>query len=117
MFLFSIILIITPSLVQAFRLYHRVLHPAFPEQPFFKRGSILSDPIGNYRIQSLSSTIQHQLPLAETAAHVTDALYQLALDPGKSDSLWLISSVKAVIPYFIILPNCLSLIPFFVVPP
>jgi hypothetical protein len=122
MLLFSIIITVSvsvvafPSLVQAFRLYHRVFHPSFPEQSFFKRGSILSDAPGNYRIQSLSSTVQHELPLAETSAHVTDALYQLALDPGKSDSLWLISSVKAVIPYFII-PLDMSFIPFFVVPP
>jgi hypothetical protein len=111
----SIFAIPSPSQVQAFRLYHRVFHPAFPEQQFFKRGSILSDDAGNHRIHSLSSTIQHELPLAETSAHVTDALYQLALDPGKSDSLWLISSIKAVIRYFIIFS--LPSFTFFVVPP
>ncbi|KAI0251251.1 hypothetical protein BJV78DRAFT_1282540 [Lactifluus subvellereus] len=97
MLLFSTITIIASlsSFAQAFQLYHRVLHPSSPENPFVKRGSILlSDPTGNTRIQS-TSTVQHDLPLAETSAHVTDALYQLALDPGKSDSLWLISSIKA----------------------
>jgi hypothetical protein len=97
MFLFSFILIfLSPSFAQSFRLYHRIFHPSLPEQSFVKRGSLIEDVDGKFRIQSLSSTLQHQLPLAETSAHVTDVLYQLALDPGKTDSLWLISSVKAV---------------------
>ena len=102
MFLFSFIILISSfHLAQPFQLYHRVLHPSLPEGPFLKRGSIL-DTTGNPRILSTSTVLQHGLPLAETSAHVTDALYQLALDPGsKSDSLWLMSSIKAVIPYFI----------------
>ncbi|KAH9977941.1 hypothetical protein BGW80DRAFT_1456079 [Lactifluus volemus] len=96
MFLFPLILIfLSPSLAQSFRLYHRLFHPSLPEQNFVKRGSIIEDVDGKFRVQSLSSTLQHQLPLAETSEHVTDVLYQLALDPGKTDSLWLISSVKA----------------------
>jgi hypothetical protein len=97
MFLFLLILIfLSPSFAQSFRLYHRLFHPSLPEQNFVKRGSIIEDVDGKFRVQSLSSTLQHQLPLAETSEHVTDVLYQLALDPGKTDSLWLISSVKAV---------------------
>ncbi|KAI0307309.1 hypothetical protein B0F90DRAFT_1814082 [Multifurca ochricompacta] len=93
---------LTPLPLQAFQLYHRILHPSLPDQSFFNRGSlILSDPI---HIDPAPSLQYDLLTFIETSAQVTDALYQLALaldpQPGETGSvsespLWLISSVKA----------------------
>ena len=84
--------------LRAFQLYHRILHPSLPDQSFFSRGTIQEIEDGKARIEAAPSLQYDLLAFAETSAHVTDALYQLALDPhpGQSDSLWLISSVKAV---------------------
>jgi len=92
----AIILAALPLPLSAFQLHHRVLHPSLPEPSFLNRASILSDAAGNLRIEPLPTLQSHFDTFAETA-HVTDALYQLALDPnpGQSTSLWLVSSVKA----------------------
>jgi hypothetical protein len=81
----------------AFQLYHRIHHPSLDDQSFFRRGTI-QELDGKAHIEAVPSLQYDLLAFAETSAHVTDALYQLALDPhpGQSDSLWLISSVKAV---------------------
>ncbi|KAI0003100.1 hypothetical protein BJV74DRAFT_572028 [Russula compacta] len=93
--LFTLLLLIfsaaTP--LHAFQLHHRILHPSLPQLSFHNRASILSDVAGNPRIDP-APTFQSDFAAFAEAAHVTDALYQLALDPG-SDSPWLISSVKA----------------------
>jgi len=100
MFSFSFILVITfaavPVPLWAWQLHHRVLHPSLPESPFLHRASILSDAAGNLRIQPAPS-LQPDFDSFVETAHVTDALYQLALDPhpGQSTSLWLTSSIKA----------------------
>ena len=113
-------LLVLSSLVSpllALQLYHRIIHPSSPDQSFFLRGTIEQFDHGNARIEAVPS-LQYDdlLAFAETPAHVTDALYQLALDPspGQPDSLWLISSVKAVM-IFPPLPVLLSrsLPPFF----
>ncbi|KAN0131454.1 hypothetical protein V8E53_010831 [Lactarius tabidus] len=80
----------------AFQLYHRIHHPLLDDQSFFRRGTI-QELDGKAYIEAVPSLQYDLLAFAETSAHVTDALYQLALDPhpGQSDSLWLISSVKA----------------------
>ena len=104
MLLFSLILVITfaavPVPLWAWQLHHRVLHPSLPEPPFLNRASILSDAAGNLRIQPAPS-LQADFDSFVETAHVTDALYQLALDlqPGQSTSLWLTSSIKAVISF------------------
>jgi len=104
MFSFSFILVITiaavPVPLWAWQLHHRVLHPSLPESPFLNRASILSDAGGNLRIHPAPS-LQSDFDSFVETAHVTDALYQLALDPhpGQSTSLWLTSSVKAVISF------------------
>jgi hypothetical protein len=106
-------LLVLSSLVYpllALQLHHRVLHPSLPDQSFFHRGTIEQLDHGNAQIEAVPS-LQYDdlLAFAETPAHVTDALYQLALDPypGQTDSLWLISSVKAVM-IFPPLPALLS---------
>lgn len=104
MFSFASILVIIIAAVPpscAFQLHHRVLDPSLPESSFLNRASILSDAAGNLRIEP-APTFRSDF---ETA-HVTDALYQLALDPspGQSTSLWLVSSVKAVISFPSLLP-------------
>ncbi|KAI0303253.1 hypothetical protein BC826DRAFT_903641 [Russula brevipes] len=67
--------------LHALQLHHRVLHPSFPQPSFLPRASILSDAAGNLRIEPPpASTSTDFAPFAETA-HVTGALYQLALDP------------------------------------
>ncbi|KAH8999263.1 hypothetical protein EDB92DRAFT_1940932 [Lactarius akahatsu] len=95
--MFSLLLVLSSFLapLRAFQLYHRILHPSLPDQSFFHRGTIQH---GKARIEAAPSLQYDLLAFAETSAHVTDALYQLALDPhpGQSDSLWLISTVKAV---------------------
>ena len=98
------------SPLRALQLYHRVLHPSLPDQSFFHRGTIEEIENGNAHIEAVPSLQYDPLAFAETSAHVTDALYQLALDPhpGQSDSLWLISSVKAVTTFLIHLPLLLS---------
>lgn len=91
MFSFASILVIITAAVppsRAFQLHHRVLDPSLPEPSFVNRASLLSDAAGNLRIEPAPAELE--------SAHVTDALYQLALDPGQSTSLWLLSSVKAV---------------------
>ncbi|KAH9062850.1 hypothetical protein EDB87DRAFT_1681954 [Lactarius vividus] len=90
-----ILVLVAP--LQAFQLYHRILHPSLPDQSFFQRGTIEEIEHGKARIEAAPSLQYDLLAFAETSAHVTDALYQLALDPhpGQSDSLWLISTVKA----------------------
>jgi len=84
------LLLISFALVplHAFKLHHRIFNPSLPQPPFLQRAQILLDTAGNPRIEPLQG---HFEPLAE----VRDALYQLALDPGATDSPWLISSVKA----------------------
>jgi hypothetical protein len=105
MFSFASILVIIIAAVppsRPFQLYHRVLDPSLPESSFLNRASILSDGVGNLRIEP-APTFQSDFE----SAHVTDALYQLALDPsrpGQSTSLWLVSSVKAVISFPSLLP-------------
>ncbi len=97
--------------LRAFQLYHRILHPTLPDESFFHRGSIEEIDRGKARIEAAPSLQYDLLAFAETSAHVTDALYQLALDPhpGQTDSLWLISTVKAVtIPFSPPLPVLLS---------
>ncbi|KAH9045560.1 hypothetical protein EDB85DRAFT_41343 [Lactarius pseudohatsudake] len=94
-----VFLLVLSSLVaplRAFQLYHRILHPSLPDQSFFHRGTIEEIERGKARIEAAPSLQYDLLAFAETSAHVTDALYQLALDPhpGQSDSLWLISTVK-----------------------
>jgi len=107
---FSFILVVTiaavPVPLWAWQLHHRVLHPSLPEPPFLNRASILSDAAGNLRIQPAPSLQADFESFVETA-HVTDALYQLALDPhpGQSTSLWLTSSIKAVISFPSSLPT------------
>jgi hypothetical protein len=104
--LFLLLSLLSP--LRAFQLYHRILHPSLPDQSFFHRGTI---DHGNARIEAAPSLQYDLLAFAETSAHVTDALYQLALDPhpGRSDSLWLVSTVKAVtIPFSLPLPVLLS---------
>jgi len=97
--MFPLILILFSFLspLRAFQLYHRILHPSLPDQSFFPRGIIQEIDDGTARIEAAPSLQYDLLAFAETSAHVTDALYQLALDPhpGQSDSLWLISTVKA----------------------
>lgn len=106
---FSLILLLTvPVPLWAWQLHHRVLNPSLPlpEPPFLNRASILSDAAGNLRLESAPGVHAHFDSFVETA-HVTDALYQLALDPhpGQSTSLWLTSSVKAVISFPSSLPT------------
>ncbi len=102
MFSFSLILLVITAAIPlplwAFQLHHRVLIPSLPEAPFLNRASILSDAAGNPRIEPVP-TLNADFDGFTKTAHVADALYQLALDPypGQSTSLWLISSVKAVI--------------------
>ena len=104
MLLFSLILVITfaavPVPLWAWQLHHRVLYPSLPEPPFLNRASILSDAAGNLRLQPAPS-LQADFDSFVETAHVTGALYQLALDPhpGQSTSLWLTSSIKAVISF------------------
>jgi hypothetical protein len=98
--MFPLLLLLLFSLLsplRAFQLYHRILHPSLPDQPFSRRGTIEEIDHGTVRIEAVPSLQYDALAFAETSAHVTDALYQLALDPypGQSDSLWLISTVKA----------------------
>lgn len=94
--MFSLIpLLVFIAPLSAFQLYHRIHHPSLVDQTFFRRGTI-EEFDGKARIEAVPSLQYDLLAFAETSAHVTDALYQLALDPGQSDSLWLISSVKAV---------------------
>ena len=93
--LIPLILLSFLSPLSAFQLYHRVLHPDIPDHSLVHRGTI-QEHDGNARIDAVPSLQSDLLAFAETSAHVTDALYQLALDPGQSDSLWLFSSVKAV---------------------
>lgn len=117
MFSFSFILVITiaalPVPLWAWQLHHRVLHPSLPESPFLSRASILSDAAGNLRLHPAPS-LQPDFDSFVETAHVTDALYQLALDPhpGQSTSLWLTSSIKAVIsfPSYFPTPPHLSLL-------
>ncbi|KAI0269133.1 hypothetical protein BC834DRAFT_613579 [Gloeopeniophorella convolvens] len=79
------------------RLLHRVLHPSLPDQSFFPRGSLLADQAGHAYIEPAPSLQHDLLAFAEASAQLTDALYQLALDPhtAEPDTPWLISSVKA----------------------
>ncbi|KAH9179859.1 hypothetical protein EDB89DRAFT_1923561 [Lactarius sanguifluus] len=92
---FLVLSLVAP--LRAFQLYHRILHPSLPDQSFFHRGTIEEIDRGKARIEAAPTLQYDLLAFAETSAHVTDALYQLALDPhpGESDSLWLISTVKA----------------------
>ena len=99
MFSLFLLLIVLPILpLQALQLHHRLIHPSSPpDSPFFKRASIRPDDTGNPGIESVP-TLQADFEAFtrfETQQHVTDALYQLALDL-QTDSPWLISSVKAV---------------------
>ncbi len=103
MFLFHFYLFLLSSFLpplNAFQLYHRVFHHSLEDQNFFQRGTIQQTESGNARIEAAPSLQYDFLAFAETSAHVTDALYQLALaldpHPGHSDSIWIISSVKAV---------------------
>ena len=80
--------------LHAFQLHHRILHPSLPQPSFHNRASIFSDVTGHSHIDP-APTFQSDFAAFAETAHVTDALYQLALDPG-SDLPWLISSVKAV---------------------
>lgn len=111
MFSFSFILVITiaavPVPLWAWQLHHRVLHPSLPDPSFLNRASILSDAAGNLRIDPAPSLQADFDSFVVETAHVTDALYQLALDPhpGQSTSLWLTSSIKAVISFPFSLPT------------
>lgn len=112
------LLLILPLLpIHALHLHHRLIHPSSPsDSPFVKRASIRPDSAGNPAIDSVP-TLQADFEAFTRfeTQHVTDALYQLALDP-QSDSPWLISSVKAVSlffpplrvpsPYFAFFPQC-----------
>jgi len=88
--MFSLFLVISIALLplHAFKLHHRLHHPSLPQPDFQQRAQILLDSAGNPRIDPLQAHFDAQAG--------KDALYQLALDTGTSDSLWLISSVKAV---------------------
>lgn len=99
-FLLFVITITIPAPLWAWQLYHRVLNPSLPESPFLNRASILSDAAGNLRIHPAPG-LQADFDSFVETAHVTDALYQLALDPhpGQSTSLWLTSSIKAVLSF------------------
>jgi hypothetical protein len=101
-----IVLSVVPLPLWAIQLHHRVLHPSLPQSPFLNRASILSDAVGNPRIEPVP-TLQSDFDTFAETAHLTDALYQLALDPnpGQSNSLWLVSSIKAVSSF----PSYLSL--------
>ncbi|KAI9466864.1 hypothetical protein BJY52DRAFT_1182371 [Lactarius psammicola] len=99
MFPLHLLLVLSSLLapLRAYQLYHRILHPSLDDQSFFHRGTIEETERGKGRIEAVPSLQYDLLAFAETSAHVTDALYQLALDPhpGQTDSLWLISTVKA----------------------
>lgn len=115
--MFSLFLILVLPLVHALQLHHRLIHPSSPpDEPFFKRASIHPDAAGNPRIESLP-TLESDFEAFTRfeTQHVTDALYQLALDP-QSDSPWLISSVKAVCLSFPPLHACSPSFLFFLVP-
>jgi len=94
--MFCLLIVISIALLplQALKLHHRLLHPSLPQPSFQQRAQILPDTAGNPRIDPLPSLQDHFQVFAE-ATHGRDALYQLALETGTSDSLWLISSVKA----------------------
>jgi hypothetical protein len=96
--MFSLFVLLLPVLpIHAYQLHHRILLPsAPPDAPFFNRASILPDAAGNPRIEPLpTAQADFEAFTRFETPHVTDALYQLALDP-KGDFPWLISSVKAV---------------------
>ena len=115
MFTLIPLILILSSLISplsAFKLYHRIIHPDIPDQSFLHRGTI-EEHDGNARIDAVPSLQYDLLAFAETSEHVTDTLYQLALDPGQSDSLWLISSVKAVTIFPPLLVLFSHSIPFF----
>jgi hypothetical protein len=106
--MFSLLLLLVLP-VHALQLHHRLVHPSSPpDAPFFKRATIRPDHTGNPGIESVP-TLQADFEAFTRfeTQHVTDALYQLALD-FQTDSPWLISSVKAV---------SLSFLHFALVPP
>lgn len=96
--MFSLFLLIALPILplHALQLHHRLIHPSSPpDSPFFKRGTIRPDDTGNPGIES-APTLQTDFEAFTRfeTPHVTDALYQLALDL-QTDAPWLISSVKA----------------------
>ncbi|KAI9512200.1 hypothetical protein F5148DRAFT_55512 [Russula earlei] len=93
-----IALALFPPSHAAFHLFHRVISPSLHQPPFLHRAHILLDTAGIPRIEPPPPpTLQSHFEAFAETAHVSDALYQLALDPhpGANDSLWLLSSVKA----------------------
>jgi len=81
-------------------IYHRILHPNLPAQPYLNRGS-LDVSLNPPTFVSSPDLVDHLVSFSgvlESLQDSNEALYQVALEHegDTSDALWDISSVKVV---------------------